>query len=75
MATQVENEQLCLIEIGRMIEKEYPTMLFTSLEDMRLYVNADLGINIRHAMPIPDAMHELKTGIRRACYDRARGVV
>lgn len=45
-------DQMSLIRIGRMVEKEYPGVEFKSMDDIRLCLNKDLGINIRTGMKL-----------------------
>ncbi len=69
------SDQLNLIRIGRMIEKEYPDIEFETLEDMRVYVNEDLGVNIKKGMKFGDVATTIFNGRLHRAHRNTYGIV
>ena len=67
-------DQKALIRIGRMVEKEYPGVEFKSLEDIRLCLNNDLGINITTGMKLGHAATLIFNGRLHRAHRDAYGI-
>lgn len=75
MNNVAERDQLNLIRIGRMIEREYPDIEFKDMDEMRLYLNKHLGTSITTGMDLGEVATQIFNGRLHTAWLRVYGVV
>lgn len=68
-------EQMNLLLIGRIVEREYPTFTFSDLEELRVFLNNTLGTNIQTGQSLGEVKKDIDAALVKQAYDRSIGVV
>ena len=72
---QYQIEQMNMIKIGRLIQREWPDDEFADLEEIRMFVNYDLLTEIRVGMALTEVLQILETAIQKRNYEWSMKVV
>lgn len=76
MATMMApEEQMNLLIIGRIVEREFPTFSFSNLEELRIFLNNSLGTNIQTGDTLGAVLNDINAALVKKAYDRSIGVV
>ena len=70
-----ESQQMNLIRIGRLVEKEFPDIEFKDMEEMRLYLNTNLGTSITTGMKLGEVATQIVNGRLHTAWRRGYGIV
>ena len=68
-------EQMNMIKIGRVVEREWPLDEFANLEELRLFINYELMTDIQIGMSLGEVLQKLEAGIMNRNYRRAASVL
>ncbi len=68
-------EQLELLNIGRIVEREFPGIQFDSLDELRMYLNQHLGTDIQNGDTLTDVRKDIEEALADKAYKRSMGVV
>ena len=73
--TMAHTEQLELLNIGRIVEREFPQFKFDTLEELRVHLNDTLGTNIQTGDSLGDVRESIDQAIATKAYNRSMGVI
>lgn len=59
----MNDQQINLVHIGRLIERKFPNTHFDTMEQYRKFLNENLGTNIQTGMLLPDAEAMIRKAI------------
>ena len=68
-------DDLELINIGRIVEREFPQVQFNTLEDLRVFLNDNIGTNIQNGERISDVRKAIEKALVTIAYDRSIRVI
>ena len=68
----VRENQLWMVKLGVIVGREFPSYNITTVEELRLFLNDQLGLNIQVGDEVKRVYHEVEAKINERAFNRAR---